>query len=100
MFSVRDSKSNAFLQPFFSATIGSALRAFGDAVNDQNSPFGKHPEDYLLFELADFDDSTGLLVGCEPIKLLGSATDFVSARGPAVAFGSRQEVMNGTEKVG
>ena len=58
VFAVRDMKAEAFLQPFYSNSIGSAMRAFGDAVNDTSCPFNKHSEDYILYEIASYDDST------------------------------------------
>lgn len=80
VFGVRDSKAQAFLQPFFSNSQGSAIRAFGDAVMDTNSPLGKHPTDYLLYELGSFDDNSGEFTSLVAIKLLSSGSDFVSVR--------------------
>lgn len=55
-FAVFDQKAKAYLTPFFLHNSGMALRAFGDCVNDSQHQFGKHPEDYVLFEVATFDD--------------------------------------------
>ena len=77
IFSVRDSKAQAFLQPFFSAATGSALRAMSDAVGDANSPFAKHPEDYILYEIGAFNDLTAEITCLTPIQLLVCASDFV-----------------------
>lgn len=82
MFAVRDTKAQAFLQPFFSSANGSALRAMGDAVNDGKSPFSAHPEDYILYEVGSFDDNTAELVPVVPIKLLAAASDFVEVKSP------------------
>lgn len=85
VFAVRDTKACAFLQPFFSNSVGSALRAFGDAVNEKGSPFNKHPEDYLIYHIGSYDDSLGALVP-EPdsvLHLLGAASDFVGVNEPA-----------------
>lgn len=81
VFGVRDGKAQAFLQPFFSNAVGSAIRAFDDVVNDKSSgnQIAKHPEDYMLYELADFDDNSGEFISRDPIKLLGSGRDFVKA---------------------
>lgn len=80
MFGVRDGKALAFLQPFFSISAGAAIRAFGDAVNESNSVFGKHPEDYVLYELGTFDDNSGEFIGCGLTKMLGTASEFVVAK--------------------
>lgn len=58
-FCVRDEKAEAFLPPFFLHAIGQAMRAFADSVNDPAHQFGKHPEDYSLFEIGSFDDALG-----------------------------------------
>lgn len=76
MFAIRDTKAQAFLQPFFSSAAGAALRALGDAVNDGKSPIALHPEDYVLYEVASFDDQTAEIVPISPIKLLAMAADF------------------------
>jgi len=49
MFSCYDSKAEAYMQPFFMNAKGQALRAFADLVNDGQSQFSKHPEDFVLF---------------------------------------------------
>ena len=56
VFSVRGMKAEAFLQPFFMVTKGTAIRAFTALVNDDKHHFGKHPEDFTLFELGEWDD--------------------------------------------
>lgn len=80
VFGVRDSKAVAFLQPFFSVSAGAAIRAFSDAVNEGNSPLAKHPEDYILFELADFNDSDGSFDCAVPIKMLGCGSDYLTLK--------------------
>lgn len=77
VFAVYDSKTVAFMQPFFSQSSGSAMRAFGDAANDKQSGLYKHPGDYQLYEIGTFDDNEGFLKACVPVKLLGLAADFV-----------------------
>lgn len=76
VFSARDMKAEAFLQPFFMPTQGSAIRAFGDACEKQDSPFFQHPNDYVLYEIGSYDDSDAMLVALNPVKMLVSAADF------------------------
>jgi hypothetical protein len=59
VFTVFDEKSEAYLQPFFLDTLGQATRAITDCVNDNNHQFGRHPSDYTLFQLGEFDDILG-----------------------------------------
>lgn len=61
--SIKDSAVDAFLRPWFVQAVGQASRTFSDEVNrvaDDNSMY-RHPEDYILYELGSFDDSTGQL---------------------------------------
>ncbi len=60
VFSVFDSKTQAFLSPFQLQTLPEALRAIGDCCNNPEHAFGKHPEDYTLFQLGSWNDATGL----------------------------------------
>ncbi len=77
-FTVFDSKTEAYLKPFFCLSIGEAIRTFTDAVNEPGSPFNRHPADYTLFGIGSFDDSnmklaatTGQNLGCAIQFLLG-----------------------------
>lgn len=58
VFSVYDSKVEAYIQPFFMQSRGQAIRAFGDTAADVSTNIGKHPADFTLFELGEFDDTT------------------------------------------
>lgn len=62
IFSVFDSKAAFFGNPFFDQNEGSAIRNFSDAVNDSSNPnnmWHKHPEDFSLFYLGEFDNLVG-----------------------------------------
>lgn len=54
---IRDSAANAYGIPQFCAARGTALRGFVDEVNRPDSPLAKHPDDYELFLLGEYDDS-------------------------------------------
>lgn len=79
VFAVRDAKACAFMQPFFSTTRGSALRAFTDVVNDDpaRSPIAKHPDDYSLYEIGEFNDQEGQLIPLAIIALIAVGADLV-----------------------
>lgn len=57
----RDAAMQAFGRPAFAPSVGTAMRSFADEVNraDAENGFHKHPEDYELHLLAEFDDETG-----------------------------------------
>lgn len=58
VFGIYDSKVNAYLPPFMMKTIGEAERALISHCNDSQHNFCKHAEDFTLFELGEWDDST------------------------------------------
>lgn len=56
---IRDRAVDAFGVPVFVAAVGQAIRSFTDEINNENSAFNKHPEDYDLYFVGEFDDSDG-----------------------------------------
>lgn len=56
MFTVYDTAAKAYLPPFFLPREEMAIRVFTDAVNSDSHQFGRHPADYTLFLIAEFDD--------------------------------------------
>ncbi|WNK13161.1 MAG: nonstructural protein [Microvirus sp.] len=76
LFCIYDIKAQAFLQPFFSATLLTGQRAFTDACNDANTLFYKHPEDYTLWHIASFDDTSGIITPEAQPQNLGLATQY------------------------
>lgn len=79
LVAVRDQKAEFFLPPFFIESKGLAIRAFSDAVNDASTPVSKHPEDYSLYQLGEFDSVTGKITGFDAPLHLCNATEFVHA---------------------
>lgn len=75
VFSVYDSKAEAYLRPFFAETRGLAIRSFRDAANDGDASISKHAADYTLFRVGVFDPVTGVLEACTP-ESLGNALTF------------------------
>lgn len=81
IFTVYDSKAEAYLQPFYMQSTGQALRSFEDTVNDTNTQFHKHAADFTLFEIGNFDDSTGTFKISESKTNLGSALEYLKQPG-------------------
>lgn len=76
VFSVFDVKIGGYMQPFFSQTKGTALRAFMDVLTDKQHQFCKYPEDYSLIHIGWFDDVTGTFASVSN-ETLGTAADLV-----------------------
>lgn len=75
-FSIHDTKAGAYLPPFNLPTTEMAIRTFTDTINDENHPFNKHPEDYTLFQISEFDDENGTITPLQTKKPIGNGLDF------------------------
>lgn len=77
IFSIFDSKAEIYNTPIFLPAIGQARRTFGDQVNDDESPFGKHPEDYTLFHIGSYETDTAEITPLETPVSLGVAIEYI-----------------------
>lgn len=57
IFGIYDSKTEAYLPPFFMPSKGAAIRAISTHVADPQHNFCKYAEDFTLFELGSWDDA-------------------------------------------
>lgn len=80
---VLDDKTAQYGRPFFEASSGSAIRAVSDEVNGRNqgdSPISRHPGDFSLFVLGEFDTELGVF-DAHPPRLLMACSDMVVKAG-------------------
>ena len=59
VYCVRDAKAEAYLTPFYMVNEAMAMRAISDCIQDENHQFNKHAEDFALYHLGVYSDSTG-----------------------------------------
>jgi hypothetical protein len=77
IYSIYDSAAQAFITPFFMHNDGMALRAFSDNVNaKEENNISKHPDQFTLFHIGNYDDQTGQIESIEP-KSLGNGIEYV-----------------------
>ncbi len=71
-YAVYDRKAELFSPPFLEITDGTAVRAVQDLViNNKDHAFAKHPADFSLHRLGEFDEITGVLTGTDkPEKII------------------------------
>lgn len=84
MFSLYDSKAESFGPPVFIQSVGQAERMFADLVNDGKSMPFKHPSDFVLYMIGEFQDMDGSIKSITPHVSLGSALEFVKKSPVAV----------------
>lgn len=80
LYSVYDSKVEAYQRPFHALTKGQAIRDITQAVNDEKDhPYHKHSQDFTLFEVGEYDDSTGLFDPYQAPVSVGNLLEFKQA---------------------
>ena len=69
-----------FLGVLSSFPLAVGIRSMADEVNraDASNDMYRHPEDFELYDLGVFDDSTGVITPCEP-HCAARAKDLVEA---------------------
>lgn len=93
IFSIYDSKAEAYQLPFFLHNQAMAIRPFADCVNSSEHQFGRNPSDYTLFHIGTFDDSTCTIQSHTP-KSLGNGVEFIRPSDQPDLF-ERPEPYNG-----
>lgn len=92
IFTIYDSKAEAFISPFYERSTGLAIRAFEDACNTPEHQFNKYPEDYTLFELGEFNELTAGFELKDSPQSLGLAMLFIR---PDLPTGPRGVISGG-----
>lgn len=72
VLSIRDRGADVFGTPYCSASVGQAIRAFGDEVN-RDAPenlLAKHPDDFDLYQIGLFDDASGRFEMADDVRVL------------------------------
>ena len=73
--SVFDKASAAFGRPVFVGTVAQAVRGFTDEVNGGDGDVSRHPQDFALYRVGAFDDSSGLFTSVSPPERVVEASD-------------------------
>lgn len=60
ILAVRDRAVDAYMRPFPAPTVGAAVRGFLDELSRSESELAKHPDDYDLYQLAVWDEESGV----------------------------------------
>lgn len=80
MFSIYDSKGQFYDKPMFLRTKADAIRGWTELANDQKTTIAKHPADFTLFEIGEFNDLTGVVTMYDAKQSIGTALEFVNAK--------------------
>lgn len=78
IFAIYDQKAHAFLPPFTLHRRELAARTFADCINSKDHAFSRHPGDYTLIELGEYDDTTGRISPYEVAETIGNGLIYVA----------------------
>lgn len=85
MFSIMDRASGVYDRPFVSRSDAEAVRSFTDIACDETHPVGAHPDDFTLFRVGVWDDTTGNIDPQAPEKVI-NGVEAVASRGNVVGI--------------
>lgn len=91
VFCFYDMKVGIFGTPFFCRHVGEALRIAQQLASDGETVIGRHPADFSLVEIGEFDDTTGAMVAGQHVSH-GVVAGFLAAqaRMQGALFGDRE----------
>ena len=78
-FSLYDSVGEYFLPPFSAVSDTVAARAVKHALVDSQNDVSKSPQDFSLYRLATFDDSSGLFAPQDPPVFITRCNQLINA---------------------
>lgn len=78
-YSIFDNKALQYHPPFFASTNGAAVRSLTDLANDLQNNIGRHPGDYVLFCIGEYDDAKGMFRQIMPLEHVVDAIAVVRA---------------------
>lgn len=84
IFTIYDLVAKCYMAPFYQPNQQMAERAFSDCCNTPDHDFNKHPSDYQLICLGEWDNETAEINTTDQITLIGKANDYVKHSGPTV----------------
>lgn len=85
-YSIYDRKAAIYHAPFFGVSHGVAVRTVMDLVNDRSTTLSRHPADYVLYCVGQFDDTSGLLQPFAAVEHVSDALPLVREQSGADIF--------------
>jgi len=72
VIAVKDTKIGAFDNPLTVRHVGEALREWETLTKDTNTKFGKHPQDFELYQIATYNEQNAEIVMLTPPVMLAN----------------------------
>lgn len=77
LFTVKDVKAEYCIPPFTARTRAEAIRMFTEDVNSGKSQISRHPADFMLICVGEFDSDIGSIIGSPVPDVIGLGVDFL-----------------------
>lgn len=101
-YSVYDNKALQYHSPFFAVNDATAIRSITDAVNDPQTNLSRHPRDFSLFLVGQWDDNSGQFMPLLPLVHVTDCIALVAEQRQAdfftTAAGVSQPSANGRDR--
>lgn len=81
IFVLKDDKSATYGPPIVEQTRGMLIRSIQEGLAQGTAIWAKHPQDFTLFEMGEYDPRTGNIELYESKSCLGLVQDFRTSLG-------------------
>ena len=78
VYSFHDSKVCVYHPPMVLLNDAEARRLCADVVNDVQTPMSRHPQDFRLVRVAEYDDNSGVLKPLSVPEFIADLSEFIS----------------------
>lgn len=75
LYAIRDIAAEKFFAPQAEYNDTTAIRWFGELINNGTGPLNYQPKDFDLYEVGSFDTEKGVIMSVAPIRRVVSGTD-------------------------
>jgi hypothetical protein len=79
MYVIYDKAAQFYNKPFYMINNGLAMRAFKDLLDDPSTEIAKHPEDFVLFQVGEYEDTSATITTFEPAVTIARAHELKAA---------------------
>lgn len=78
LVAIYDEKALLYSSPFAYVSAGVAVRQFRDAMDDRESAYAKHPSDFSLYHIGNYNDQSGAIEVVVPPELIVRASSLIN----------------------
>jgi hypothetical protein len=73
-YSFKDQKAGTYSDPYYAINDATASRSFSQACDTPDTMLNQYPEDFSLFKVGEWDDTSASLKGIDPVFIMNGKT--------------------------